>query len=85
MLLALEHYADDSTEKPLTRSEATGMLKSLNRLETTLMMELLCDILERIQKVSQTLQKVDTSLERVVILYDSLVSFMDPLREMFSV
>lgn len=85
VLLALEHYADDSTEKPLTRSEATGMLKSLNRLETTLMMELWCDILERIQKVSQTLQKVDTSLERVVILYDSLVSFMDSLREMFSV
>lgn len=41
------------------------------------MMELWSDILERFEKV------VDTSLERVVRLYESLVSFIETLREMF--
>lgn len=83
--LALEHYEDDTSEKPLVRSEASGLLRSLNRLETRLMMELWCDILDRFEKVSQKLQKVDTSLERVVRLYESLITFIDSLREMFLV
>lgn len=64
VILALEHYEDDVGEKTLVRSEATGLLRTLNRLETMLMMEPWSDILERFEKVSQTLHKVDTSLER---------------------
>ena len=67
VILALEYYEDDTNEKPLVRSESSGLLKSLNRLETILMMALWCDILDRFEKVSQTLQKVDTLLEKVVI------------------
>lgn len=81
VVLVLEHHEDDVGEKPLVRSEATGLLRTLNRLETMLMRELLSDILERFEKVSQTLQKVDTSLERAVRLYEPLVSFIDTLRE----
>ena len=43
-----------TNEKPLVRSEASGLLKSFNRLETTLMMELWCDILDSFETVSYT-------------------------------
>lgn len=64
-----EHQKDDTTKKLLVRSEVQGLLKSLNRLETKLMMKLWGDILDRFEKLSQTLQKVDTSLEKEVIFW----------------
>lgn len=83
VMLALKNYEENTNEKPLVRSEATGLLRSLNRLETVFMMELWSDILDRFEQVSQTLQKIETSIERVVRLYDSLVLFIDSLRDMF--
>jgi hypothetical protein len=80
---ALHFYQNDPCEKPLIRNEACGILNGMYRLETALMLEIWTDILERFGKVSETLQSVDTSIERANRLYDSLVGYMDSLRDMF--
>lgn len=80
---ALQFYQSDPSEKPLVRNESWGILNSLYRLETALMLEIWTDILERFQNVSVTLQSVETSIEKVNMLYDSLVKYMESLREMF--
>lgn len=81
----MENCEENTNEKPLVRIEATGFLRSLNRLETIFTMELWGDILDRFEKVSQTLQKADTSLERVVRLYEPLVLFIDSLRKILPI
>lgn len=80
---ALQFYQNDPYEKPLVKNEAWGILNSLHRLETALMLVIWTDILERFEKVSETLQSVETSIERVNRLYGSLVMYIESLREMF--
>ncbi|KAJ8890362.1 hypothetical protein PR048_009870 [Dryococelus australis] len=80
--IALQFYQSDPCEKPLVRNEAWGILNSLHKLETALILEIWTYILERFQKVSESLHSVETLIEKVNRLYDSLVQYMETLREM---
>lgn len=79
-LLDLKH---DKLQKPLTRSEAEGLLRQLNRLETSFMTEFWNDVLHTFNKTSKLLQSVQIDLSTVVELYNSLVAYVKSVREMF--
>ncbi|KAL4108068.1 hypothetical protein QTP88_018325 [Uroleucon formosanum] len=79
-LLDLKH---DKLQKPLTRSEAEGLLRQLSRLETSFMTEFWNDVLHTFNKTSKLLQSVQIDLSTVVELYNSLVSYVKSVREMF--
>lgn len=51
-LLDLKH---DKLQKPLTRSETEGLLRELNRLETSFMTEFWNDVLHTFNKTSKLL------------------------------
>ncbi|GLV33222.1 hypothetical protein CBL_08390 [Carabus blaptoides fortunei] len=55
-MAALQIIANDVNEKPSTRSEASGLLISLDSMETCFLSLLWNDILDRFNKVSQSLQ-----------------------------
>lgn len=50
---AMQELVDSDSEKPLTRSEASGLLRNLNKLETVFMTSLWCDILQTFNNVSK--------------------------------
>ncbi|KAL4089440.1 hypothetical protein QTP88_024475 [Uroleucon formosanum] len=79
-LLDLKH---DKLQKPLTRSEAEGLLRQLSRLETSFMTEFWNDVLHTFNKTSKLLQSVQIDLSTVVELYNSLFSYVKSVREMF--
>ncbi|XP_050059838.1 uncharacterized protein LOC114132255 [Aphis gossypii] len=79
-LLDLKH---DKLQKPLTRSEADGLLRQLNRLETSFMTEFWNDVLHTFNKTSKLLQSVQIDLSTVVELYNTLVAYVKSVREMF--
>ncbi|KAJ8869973.1 hypothetical protein PR048_028984 [Dryococelus australis] len=54
-----------------------------NCIDTALMLEIWTDMLERFQKVSESCQSVQMSIKKVNRLYDSLVQYMETLREIF--
>lgn len=80
---ALHTIAEDPTQKPITRSEAQGLINSLDTLETAFMTVFWGFILERLNKSNKILQSVDIDLSSVVGIYDSLIQLIASLRGKF--
>lgn len=83
VLKTLESIKDDSTEKPVTRNEATGIILNLERLETAVMVVVWNVFLERINKVNVQIQSSTVDLITVADLYESLCRFFVAERENF--
>lgn len=81
---ALQELVDSDSEKPLTRSEASGLLRNMNKLETAFMTSLWCDILQTFNNVSKKLQSIKMDLSCVVELYNTLIEYIKTLRTMFN-
>lgn len=81
----LTNISSDLTEKSLARSEAKGILSTINRLEITFMIIFWGNILDRFNSTSKKLQSVEIDLSIVVELYESLINYITELRtdEMF--
>lgn len=77
---ALHKISNNRNEKPSTKCEAVGLLKKLNRLETVFMTIFWTNILDRVNKTSKKLQSVDIDLITVVELYESLIHYVESLR-----
>lgn len=77
---ALHKISNNINEKPSTKSEAVGLLKKINRLETVFMTIFWTNILERVNKTSKKLQSVDIDLITVVELYKFLIHYIESLR-----
>lgn len=71
---------DDKLEKPITRSEANGLFLKLDSLETSIMVTLWDDILERFNITSKKLQSVEIDLKTIISLYESLIQCVLVLR-----
>ncbi|KAL4152988.1 hypothetical protein QTP88_000821 [Uroleucon formosanum] len=78
---ALKIIANDMSEKPSTRFEASGLLNCFGSLEMCFLTLMWNDVLERFNKVSKSLQSVDIGLGTVVELYHSLVMYLEGIRE----
>lgn len=50
---AMQELVDSDSKKPLTRSEASGLLPNMNKLETVFMTSLWCDFLQTFNNVSK--------------------------------
>ncbi|XP_018397554.1 PREDICTED: uncharacterized protein LOC108771226 [Cyphomyrmex costatus] len=83
ILSALEDISEDTREKALTTSEASGILTNLNSLEYYFLALLWNDILDRFNKVSKILQSTNTDLPTVVELYQSLIKYIESMRTNF--
>ncbi|KYN00128.1 Zinc finger MYM-type protein 1 [Cyphomyrmex costatus] len=83
ILSALEDISEDTREKALTTSEASGILTNLNSLEYCFLALLWNDILDRFNKVSKILQSTNTDLPTVVELYQSLIKYIESMRTNF--
>jgi len=81
---ALQELVDSDSEKPLTRSEASGLLRNMNKLGTAFMTWLWCDILQTFNNVSKKLQSIQIDLTSVVELYNTLIEYIKTLRSMFN-
>lgn len=83
---ALKEISLNPSEKPATKVEALGLCKSFNKLETGIMTVFWNDVLQRFDKTSKTsktLQKVTINLCDVVLLYKSLLNYVNELRDRF--
>ncbi|KAL4082431.1 hypothetical protein QTP88_029898 [Uroleucon formosanum] len=78
---ALKIIANDMSEKPSTRFEASGLLNCFGSLEMCFLTLVWNDVLERFNKVSKSLQSVDIGLGTVVELYHSLVMYLECIQE----
>lgn len=80
VLNALSVISNDKTEKPATRTEATGYLCQLNRFETAFLSILWGDLLSRFNVSSKKLQSTDIDLSVIVKIYDTLLVYVSSLR-----
>jgi len=80
---ALQELVDCDTEKPLTRTEGSGLLRNMNKLETAFMTSIWYDILQTFNNVSKKLQSTQLDLSSVVEFYNSLTKYTKTLRTMF--
>lgn len=81
----MEELVDSDSEKPLTRSEASLLLRNMNKLETAFMTSLWCDILQTFNNVSNKLLTIKINLSSVVGLYNTLIEYIKTLRTMFNI
>lgn len=79
----LTTIADDISEKPVTRTEAEGIIRHLDRFETAFLTTMWATLMERFYAVQIRLQSTDICLNEVIDLYDSLSKFVSSLRDMF--
>jgi len=80
----LEELINDDYEKPFVRSEARGLIRQMNKLETAYMTVFWSDILHTFNKTSLLLQSVNIDISTVVSLYNSLIEYVQQLRSMFN-
>ena len=80
IISVLHDISEDSNEKPQTRSEALGIYKSLQSLETCFISLFWNDILKRFNVVNKSLQSASLELKSVVELYKSLELFIVKMR-----
>lgn len=78
---ALEFIAESRDEKPTTRSEATGLQRKLQHLETAILVIVWNVILDRFNAASKKLQESQADLSSVVQIYSSLALFLQDMRE----
>ena len=65
------------------KCETSGLSKHLKELETSILLQAWNTILERINKTSNQLQKEGLSLTSAVHLFESLLTFIESLRDRF--
>ena len=80
---AFEEITADPQQYAETRNEASGLLQCIEKLETAILLELWNDILQQFQKTSCSLEKVGLPLNCALNLLDSLLKFVEPLRDKF--
>ena len=81
---ALSKLADDNEQTAETRLEASTHCKTMNKLETAILLAFWHDILNRFNEVSKTMQRSDVLLSTVVKLFKSLICYVDDIREQFT-
>lgn len=83
IIKALQKIIEDPSEKTQTKCEARGILKTLNSLEIGILITVWGDILQRFNKINKALQKVTIDLETVISMYNSLIQYINDLRDCF--
>ncbi|XP_074106438.1 LOW QUALITY PROTEIN: zinc finger MYM-type protein 1-like, partial [Cotesia typhae] len=78
---ALEFIAESEDEKPTIGSEATGLQRKLQHLETAILVIVWNVILDRFNAASKKLQESQADLSSVVQIYSSLALFLQDMRE----
>ncbi|XP_044591536.1 zinc finger MYM-type protein 1-like [Cotesia glomerata] len=78
---ALEFIAESEDEKPTTRSEATGLQRKLQHLETAILVIVWNVILDRFNAASKKIQESQADLSSVVQIYSSLALFLQDMRD----
>ncbi|XP_044598426.1 uncharacterized protein LOC123274771, partial [Cotesia glomerata] len=76
-----EFIAESEDEKPTTRSEATGLQRKLQHLETAILVIVWNVILDRFNAASKKLQESQADLSSVVQIYSSLALFLQDMRD----
>lgn len=80
---ALEFIQNDDTQKPVTRNEACGYLKQLQRLETAILSLVWGQLLDRLNISSKALQSKEMNLSTVSHIYGSLYEYVSHIRTQF--
>lgn len=75
--------ANDQDEKPITKNEASALLKKMQKFEPALLTTIWCKILERVNATSKALQDPSLNIFTSIELLKSLVSFVQTLRGNF--
>ncbi|GBP32812.1 hypothetical protein EVAR_19664_1 [Eumeta japonica] len=78
---ALKFIAQNRDEKPTTRSEATGLQRKLQHLETAILVIVWNVILDHFNAASKKLQDSQADLSSVVQIYGSLALFLQDMRD----
>ncbi|XP_059156041.1 zinc finger MYM-type protein 1-like [Physella acuta] len=81
---ALEELAADENQPLKCRAEAEGYLKSLQKLETVILLEVWDTILERLHKTNVSLQEKGLSLNTAVNLLKSVLLYIESQRNEFA-
>ena len=79
----LKAMCDDNDEKYQTKKTARGIVSSMEKLETGILLEVWSCIMERFHKTCQTLQVSKITLNRTAILLQGLHDFIQLLRPQF--
>ena len=80
-LSALHDIYQNNIEKPITRSEAEGLYKYFQTLDSCFLAIFWNDVMDRFNAVSQALQSQSANLSDVVKLYKSLENFISEMRD----
>lgn len=80
----LQNIENDDTEKGISRSEAKGLRKRLQPLETAIMAVFWGSVMNRINSTSKTIQSVDMDISTIVGLYTSLIDYLHVIRDNFN-
>ena len=78
---ALTVISDDNRQTVKTRAEANGLAKKMKQLETALLTVMWHTLLDRFNATSASFQKADIDLLTAVKLNQSLITFMEQMRE----
>lgn len=79
----LEELSSSDNQKPEARLQAEGLLNSLNKLETGIMLIFWNKILQRFQMTSASLQAEDLCLNSAQSLLKSLSPFVESIKQSF--
>ena len=74
---------NDTEQKPECRLEATGLVKTMDNLETGIMAAIWDEILQRFNSVSLMLQHSQLDLNSAISLFDSVIEFTALQRSIF--
>ncbi|XP_060836474.1 zinc finger MYM-type protein 1-like [Rhopalosiphum padi] len=80
---ALQAIIDDANEKPVTKFDASVLLKPFNTIEMCFMTVFWNEVLERFHIVNKKLQSVNIELGMIVELYGSLEQYISRIRNNF--
>lgn len=81
---ALSTISKNTSEKPVTRAEATGLLKDFNTLEIGILTAFWSEVLEKCDQASKSLQTVDIDVSTAVKIYKSLIGYFRSIRDNFN-
>ena len=85
ILVTLSSLTTNDDENPSTKSEASVLLKKLQKFENILNIVVWDTLLQRFNKTSIDLQKTSFNLNKVTKLYKSLIEFTQNVRDNFDV
>jgi hypothetical protein len=80
---ALEELSGDVEQKAECRCQARGLASTMDRLETGILTVLWDQVLQRFHATSALLQSADLDLNTSCALYESLIGFVQTLRDQF--